>query len=203
MAISKEDILGMPKWQRVLILVGVIVVIGALWYFFLFSKTQKEIEGLKTRIARIEKDIQKLEKAKATKRQLAVQMKELREQLKLLRSKLPEEKEIPQLLSTVSEVGRLNGLTWELFQQRKAVRKDYFSEIPVQIKVTGGYHEVAQFMAQVGKLDRIMHFSNMKMGKYTPANNGGAINTSMQATTYKYESKPLPKKAQGKKGRRK
>jgi type IV pilus assembly protein PilO len=194
MAVTKEDIIKMPQWQKGLILLGCILLVGVLWYYLFYSPTKEEIPTLQGKLRKLDSDIQLQEKAKRTKRDLQTQIKEIQRELTVLRSQLPEEKEIPALLSGVTEVGRLNGLDFALFKQMPAVRKDYYSEIPIQITVNGRFHQVVQFLAKVGSMDRILQVSGLKMGKYKALNGGSSIESSLKATTYKYESTPLPKK---------
>ena len=199
MAISKQDLIKLPVWQKGLILAGFVLVLGAIWYFSFYTPNQEEIATLQGQMKKLKNDIAEQRKAKETKLALAVQIKLLEQELKVLSSKLPEEKEIPGLLSSVNEVGRLNGLEFALFKQGNAVRKDYYSEIPVEITVQGGFHQVLLFLNKVGSLDRILHVSKLKMGKYKPAPGGsGKLEASLMATTYKYESQPLHKKEEPK-----
>jgi type IV pilus assembly protein PilO len=198
MDISKQDLIKLPKWQKGLILLGFILLLGVLWYFLLFSPAQEQIVGLRGEIQKLQKDVQEQQKAKLAKHTLESQIKALQQEIKVLSSKLPEEKEIPALLSSVNEVGRTNGLDFALFKQEKAVRKDYYSEIPVQIQVEGGFQQIALFLQRVGLMDRILHVSKLKMGKYKALTGGGVVEATMEATTYKYESQPLPKKEDAK-----
>jgi type IV pilus assembly protein PilO len=201
MAITKEELIKLPKWQKVLILAGVILLLGGVWYFLLYSPSVEKISTLQKDLQRLKRQIQEQERAKRTKRTLEAQIKALQQELTILRAKLPEEKEIPNLLDSVTEIGRLNGLNFLLFRQESSVRKDYYSEIPVSVRVQGGFHQVMHFLAKVGSMDRILHVSELKMEKYKPVDGGGFLQASMKATTYKYESTPLPKKKR--KGKRK
>lgn len=204
MALTKDDIINLPTWQKGLLLIGFILLLGVLWYLIVYSPTSQKITELKGDIKRLKEEIAVQKQAKARKEDLASQMVKLREELTILRSKLPEEKEIPMLLSRVNEIGRLNGLEFERFEPSKPVRKDYYSEIPVKVEVQGGFHQVAFFLSKVGSMDRILHISVLNMGKYS-ADDGGKLQASMQATTYKYEATPMPtiEKAKGKKSDKK
>jgi type IV pilus assembly protein PilO len=201
MAISKQDLIKMPKWQKALILVGFILILGVVWYFVFYSPNDEEVVALQGQINKLNKDIVEWRKAKEAKVTLAAQIKQLEQELQLLQSKLPEEKEIPSLLSSVNEIGRLNGLEFALFKQQNVIRRDYYSEIPVEINVQGGFHQVLLFLDKVGSMDRIVQVSKLKMGKYKPSAGGGNLEATMVATTYKYESQPLPKKEEKKGGK--
>lgn len=194
MAITRDDFINMSEWHKLLILLGFIALLVALWYFLLYSSSSEQISTLETEIQKLRAEIAEQERARATKQTLDIQIQKLREELAILKSKLPEEKEIPGLLSRVNEIGRLKGLEFDRFEPSQAVRKDYYSEIPVRIEVRGGFHDVASFLFRVGSMDRILHISQLKMGKYSEADGVGTLDASMQATTYKYEPTPLPKK---------
>jgi type IV pilus assembly protein PilO len=192
----------LPKWQKGLMLLGVILILVGIWYFMFFSPTDEEIQGLGKSISKVKADIEAQQKAKAAKAALLAEKARLELELKVLSAKLPEEKEIPSLLSNVNEIGRLNGLDFALFRQARTVRKDYYTEIPVEVQVKGGFHQLALFLYRVGSTDRILHVSKLKVGKYKAAPGGGTLEASMETTTYKYEAQPLPKKETAPKGKK-
>ncbi len=196
MPINKEVLIKLPVWKKALILAGVMIVLGLAWYMLFFLPNEDEISSLRSQLDKLQKQIQEQQKAKEAKLDLEKQIKALEAELKVLSSRLPEEKEIPDLLSSVNETGRLHGLEFVLFKQGKPVRKEYYSEIPVEIQVRGGFHQIMQFLSKVGELDRIVHVSKLKMGQYKGEPGGGTILATLQATTYKYESEPPPKKVE-------
>ncbi len=197
MPVNKEVLIKLPVWQKALILAGVMLVLGLVWYFVFYSPNIDEISSLRSQLEKLQKQIQEQQKAKEAKLDLEKQIKALEAELKVLSSRLPEEKEIPDLLSNVNEMGRLHGLEFVLFKQGKPVRKEYYSEIPVEIQVRGGFHQILQFLSRVGGMDRIVHVSKLKMGQYKgEPGGGGSILATLQASTYKYESEPPPAKAQ-------
>lgn len=201
MAITKQDLMKMPIWQKGLILVAVIGLVGLGWYYLLYSPAQGQIPTLKSRLQILDKKIKDQEQAKRDRVNLKAEIDKIQKELDQLKTQLPEEKEIPALLSGVNEVGRSNGLDFVLFKQENAARKSFYSEIPIQIKVQGSFHQVAKFLAEVGTMDRILQVSGLRMGNYKSSNGGGYLQTSMRATTYKWESTPLP--ATKRPGRRK
>lgn len=194
MPINKEVLFKLPMWQKGLILAGVMLVLGVVWYLVFYGPTSEEIASLRGQIEGLDKQIQDQQKTNQSKFSLQVQIKALENELEALSAKLPEEKEIPDLLSSVNEMGRLHGLEFILFKQGKPVRKEYYSEIPVEIQLQGGFHQILQFLSKVGSMDRIVHVSKLKIGQYKPAGGGGTVVAHLQATTYKYESEPPPKK---------
>lgn len=106
-------------------------------------------------------------------------------------SLLPNTKEIPGLLSSVSQAGSQSGLEFILFKPQAEVPKQFYAEIPVEVKVTGNYHDVARFFDTVSKLPRIVNISDVKMTDPKETSNGTVVVTAeCLATTYKFIENP-------------
>jgi type IV pilus assembly protein PilO len=115
---------------------------------------------------------------------------------------LPEKKEIPTLLASVSRSGQDAGLEFLLFQPKNENNKDFYAEIPVAIEVTGSYHNVALFFDKVARLSRIVNIDNINLTaqKAKEAGKGLSLKTSCTAITYRFiESEGKKKKGKKKK----
>ena len=109
-------------------------------------------------------------------------------EFKIVTKKLPEKKEIPALLSSVSQSGRDAGLEFLLFQPESEINQDFYAEIPVSMRVAGSYHNVALFFDKVARLSRIVNIDDIKMAS-TKGNMD--LITSCKAVTYRFvETKP-------------
>jgi type IV pilus assembly protein PilO len=117
---------------------------------------------------------------------------------------LPEKEEIPSLLAGISEAGKDAGLEFLLFQPKGESPKEFYAEIPVDINVSGSYHQVAVFFDKVANLPRIVNIRNIKM---SPKNQKGSgtndLTTVCQAVTYKFIESAPKKKPTRRGGRRK
>ena len=190
---EKIDKIGkLPKLYRILVCLGFfLMLIGPFFYFFYQPKV-KEIGQLKTEHESIET---KLAKAKAKARQIKHyqdKLKKAETDFKVAVKKLPEKKEIPSLLSSISRSGHDAGLEFLLFEPKNEITKEFYAEIPVSIKVMGNYHKTALFFDKVARLHRIVNIDNIKM---TAIKGTGELNTSCTAVTYRFvETKPQEKK---------
>lgn len=186
---------------RIAILLGTIVLLtGAFIYFFYLPKT-KEIEKTTRNIAKLRQDLKRaqirakdLKKLQAQKVQVDLQFKEA---LKLL----PEQKEIPNLLKKITQLGNDSKLDFRLFVPQGERAQDLFVEIPVSIEVRGEYHNVAVFFDKVGHMARIMNIMNVSM-KPTAGLSTDLI-TTCTAVTYMIKGEPDEKASKKKKKRRK
>lgn len=202
MALTKEDIIKLPKLYKALILSGIILAIAAGFYFLLYSPKHSDLKKTISNLNKLKIEVEKKRKAVKELPKYKKEVANLKIKLKKSISQLPNDKEIPNLLTSITETGKDSGLEFTFFKQEKNIRKDYYSEIPVTIKVTGDYHSVAFFFYQVSKMSRIVQFSNLKMIGSKKKEAKGTIQSSFTATTYKYESKKLEPKKKGRKRRK-
>ncbi len=185
-----DKIAKLTKLYKILLCLGLfILLVGPFVYFSFLPKIskinvlRKEHTTLETRLTRA--------KAKANRlKYYQAKLKDAEMEFKIVMKKLPEKKEIPNLLSSVSRSGRDAGLEFLLFQPMPEKNKDFYAEIPVSIRVKGNYHNVALFFDKVARLSRIVNIENIKM---TSTNTKGNMNliTSCNAVTYRFvETKP-------------
>ena len=126
-------------------------------------------------------------------------MQEAEVQFKTAMRALPEREEIPSLLTSISRSGQDAGLEFLLFQPKSEVRKEFYAEIPVEMSVKGGYHDLAVFFDKVARLSRIVNIRNISMKR---AGDTLDLNTSCTAVTYKFVEPP-PQKQTNKRKKKK
>ena len=119
-------------------------------------------------------------------------MKEMERSFGALLLKLPSKTEIDALLEDVTRVGLESGLEFQLFKPGKESPKEFYAEYPINLKVTGSYHQLGNFVSGVAALPRIVTIHNFAMatGK---APTGPGITTplsmTLTANTYRYLDK--------------
>jgi type IV pilus assembly protein PilO len=106
---------------------------------------------------------------------------QFQEALKLL----PDKKEIPTLLRTITQLGSDSDLEFRLFQPQKEREQNFYMEIPVSIEVSGTYHNVGVFFDKVGRMDRIVNILNVVMKPVTARST--TLVTRCDAVTYRFK----------------
>ena len=122
----------------------------------------------------------------------AVNLSELRKQrvqveeyVKQLEKQLPGKAEMDALLSDINQAGLGRGLEFELFRPGQVSVKDYYAELPISIKVSGRYHDIGAFTADIANLSRIVTLHNLViLGVSKDANS--ALSMEATARTYRY-----------------
>ncbi|MEY4754019.1 MAG: hypothetical protein RJA44_1694 [Pseudomonadota bacterium] len=135
--------------------------------------------------------------------ELRKQKLQVQEYVTQLERQLPGKAEMDALLSDINQSGLGRGLQFELFRPGQSTLKNYYAELPISIKVTGRYHDIGSFAADVANLSRIVTLHNLVIAVPTTAGPAGAqvpsVQLSMEATarTYRYLDKSEAETMQG------
>lgn len=113
------------------------------------------------------------------------QLAEMEQSFGTMLRQLPGETEIPSLIVDISQTGLAAGLQEKLFQPQAEIPMDFYAEKPIKIVLSGGYHEIANFVSGVASLPRIVTLHNISI---TPANKESFDELSMEVTAkiYRY-----------------
>lgn len=187
----------LSKPQRIGIFAAVLVVIFGLSIYLLFWPKHGQISGLKTQLATVQKELEAAKKNAAQLNDWRNKRSQKEAEYKQVSRALPEKEEIPSLLAGISQAGKEAGLEFLLFQPKPEVPKDFYAEIPVDINVSGNYHQVAIFFDKVANLPRIVNVRDVKMAPQAKSDETSSLTTTCQAVTYKFiESAPKGKAGQ-------
>lgn len=182
-----QKIEKLTKPQRIGIYATTLVVIIGLSVWLLFWPKHQRIDTLGKQLAQVQQQLAKAKKNAAQLNDWRNQMKQKEAQYKTVMRALPEKEEIPTLLAGISQAGRDAGLDFLLFEPKQESAKGFYAEIPVDISVSGSYHQVAVFFDKVSNLPRIVNIRDIKMAPMTgQKDKGGLLTTSCQAVTYKF-----------------
>ncbi|MGR6735471.1 type 4a pilus biogenesis protein PilO [Pseudomonas chlororaphis] len=114
------------------------------------------------------------------------QMKAMETAFDLMLRQLPSDTEVPGLLEDISRTGLGSGLEFEEIKLLPEVVQPFYVELPIQITVTGGYHELATFVSGVAGLPRIVTLHDFEIKPVTPEV-GSKLRMNILARTYRYK----------------
>jgi type IV pilus assembly protein PilO len=186
MAITLETIVKLPTSRKILLLGGLAAVMIGLYFYLIYWPNLEVLKKKKAEMGALENQVRELRIVAANMKRFQAEAAKLREELKLAITQLPTSKEIPSLLSNISQLGKDAGLEFLLFKPTAEVSKEFYSEIPVQIRVRGTYHNVAVFFEKVAKLPRIVNINEVAMDGAKEVFGRWEINTACTATTFKF-----------------
>ena len=179
-------ILRLPRQQKIGILAGLVVFLLVIGYFYVYLPGDDQVTKLAEEITGVRAD---RDKKKALSVNLPKLQKELQEwdaQLKAAVAQLPDRKEIPDLLSSLSTKAREAGLEILLFRPRAENFQEFYAEIPVDIVVRGGFFNAVTFFDEVGKLNRLVNIDNIDLKNPKVGGDQVALEISTLATTYRF-----------------
>lgn len=174
-----------PAAPRYLLFVGLaLIIVGALWFVWL--------QGVAEALTEAEAKEQTLRGEFKTKLVKAVNLdvlKKQREQVEQyvtqLEKQLPGKAEMDALLSDINQAGLGRSLQFELFRPGQVAVKDYYAELPITLKVTGRYHDIGAFAADIANLSRIVTLNNLSIAPKTD----GTLTLDSTAKTFRYLDK--------------
>jgi type IV pilus assembly protein PilO len=181
-----EKILDRPKGQKLGILVGLIILLSAAFYSFVYTPQADEVAKLNESIeaARNEKSIKQKRAANLPK--LQQELGELDLRLKEAIAQLPSKKEIADLLSSVAAKAQESGLDINLFRPKPESYKDFYAEIPVDINIKGTFHNVIMFFDAIGRLTRLINIDNVGFKNPKVTGEQMVLEFTTTATTYRF-----------------
>ncbi len=184
-----EKLLKLPKKQKIALLVAIVVFEGAALYWGLLLPRQQELKDLRGRLEGLQNEVQDKQKIANNLPQLKREYQQLQKDLDLALTELPNQKEIPTLLTSITSVGKGAGNDFLLFRPKPEVPKDFYAEVPVDISVSGSFHSVANFFTAVGNLPRIVNITNVSFADIKQAGGKTSVKVSCLATTFRFLEK--------------
>ncbi len=186
MDLSLDGITKLPARQKALGLAVVLIFILGVYLYIGYLPKRRVLAGKTKQCDQLEA---KLAEYKVIADKLSIFEKELEkldQKLTEALGKLPNKKEIPQLLVEISNRGRETGLDFELFQPKGEVPKGFYAEVPVDVKVVGGYHDVATFFDKISRMDRIVNITNLSIGIGKVVAGKVPLDISFLLTTFRF-----------------
>jgi type IV pilus assembly protein PilO len=193
---------GWPLPLKIASIILVAIIVAGAGFYYITLDQLTELEQLEIKE-------QSLKASFESKQRKAVNLPDYREQLKQIEASLgemikqmPTKAEVANLLIDISQTGLASGLEFRLFKPANAIRKDFYSELPIAIQVIGKYEELGLFVSGLASLPRIVTVHNVSItpGKKTMDKGKESELMVMDATikTYNEETSAVKKK----KGRR-
>jgi type IV pilus assembly protein PilO len=181
-----EKILNFPAYQRAAMLFFLLAaVVGAFTFVFYLPK-HEELASLEQKHAQLQTRLQEDRRIARDLPKFRAEYEKLQERLARALAELPNEKEIPTLLTTIAALARDNGLDVLRFRPGNETPKGFYADVPVELKLVGSYHEVAMFFNAVSNLPRIVNIGNLSMGSATTADGRTALTVDCMATTFRF-----------------
>ena len=176
---------ALPKLMAWVIVMGAMLLAG---WFLLLSSAHDELTSEQNKEPTLKQDYRAKLGQAVNLGELRKQKLQVEEYVTQLEKQLPGKAEMDALLSDINQAGLGRGLQFELFRPGQVVVKDYYAELPISIRLSGRYHDLGSFTADIANLSRIVTLHNLSLVAAREATGPNAGNLSMDATarTYRY-----------------
>jgi type IV pilus assembly protein PilO len=174
----------LPKAAAWLAAAAAVVVAG---WFLLLSAAHDELEAARGKEPQLRADYRSRLAQAVNLAELRKQKQQVQEYVTQLEKQLPGKAEMDALLSDINQAGLGRGLQFELFKPGQVQVKDYYAELPISIRVSGRYHDIGAFTADVANLSRIVTLHDLTIAPLNARDAAsGLLSMDATARTYRY-----------------
>ncbi len=183
------DVNDVGRWPlpfRIAVICVVFVgVLGMGVYWFIIQDKAPQLQRVQEEEQTLRISFENKQKKAANYDSYKAQLAQMEQSFGTMLRQLPGETEIPSLIVDISQTGLAAGLQEKLFQPQAEIPKDFYAEKPITISLSGGYHEIANFVSGVASLPRIVTLHDINI---TPDDQENFDNLTIQVTakTYRY-----------------
>jgi type IV pilus assembly protein PilO len=171
-----------PLAPRLLCAAGVMAAVLGLGYFFYWSGQFDEQDALAAQEQTLRNDYRSKMAQAINLEALEAQQQQVNRYVERLEKQLPSKAEMAALLSDINQAGVGRSLTFELFKPGQVVVRDYYAELPIDIKVAGSYHDIGEFAGDMAKMPRIVTLNNLSLS----TGKDGTLMLDAVAKTFRY-----------------
>lgn len=173
-----------PSFPRNLLFVVVCVAVVAVLWFAWIQSSDEELLAEKAK----EEQLRQSYKGKLVQAvnldALKKQLEQVQQYVTQLEKQLPSKAEMDALLSDINQAGLGRSLQFELFRPGQVAVSEYYAELPISIRVTGTYHDIGLFAADIANLSRIVTLNNLTLNPQRDRE--GVLTMDGVAKTYRY-----------------
>jgi type IV pilus assembly protein PilO len=191
--LNELDIQNVGEWPNVAKAILILLLCGSVagaWYWFDTKDQLLHLEAVEVEETALRATLESKQRKAANLSAYRQQLEEMKESFGAMLRQLPDKTEVAALLVDVSQTGLAAGLEFELFQPSGELLKDFYAELPIQVRVSGQYHEFGHFISGLAALPRIVTIHDVDIG--VGADKGGipgdSVPLDFRATvkTYRY-----------------
>ena len=194
--LKAERLVKLPWYQKALALLGIVVLIVAIYFVFIDAGYRTQIADLKNQVVQLDKQITDL---KAIERDLAKFEKQnalLKKELEKAMTKLPNDPKVEELIKDVSMKAKKYGVEVVSFNFKPEQVQPLYIEVPVDVKLRADYFPLMIFLSDISRLERIVNVSDLQL----KTSREGRLEVSCSLLAYRFKEKgeePAKKKRRG------
>lgn len=179
-----------PNFAKAIVILLLCGAVAGAWYYFDTQEQLERLEVAEGEEAGLRATFEFKQKKAANLDGYRQQLVEMKESFGAMLRQLPDKTEVAALLVDVSQTGLAAGLEFELFQPSGEIQKDFYAELPINIRVTGHYHQFGRFISGLAALPRIVTIHDVNIDsrerKKAPPADSAMLSLKATVKTYRY-----------------
>ncbi|MGI9249377.1 MAG: type 4a pilus biogenesis protein PilO [Woeseiaceae bacterium] len=183
------DVNDVGRWplafRAAVIAIVFAVVLGLGIYWFIVKDKAPQLDRVQEEEQQLRLTFENKQRKAANYDAYKSQLAQIEQSFGTMLRQLPGKTEIPSLIVDISQTGLAAGLQEKLFVPQGEIPKDFYAEKPIQIRLTGGYHEIGNFVSGIAALPRIVTLHNINISR-EESNSFDNLSLEVTAQTYRY-----------------
>jgi len=191
---SKGTFAALPVGAKISILVAILAVLSAGYYLGIHMSIDDQIAGAQAKNTRLKATLKEAQERQQKYLNLREELAGREALDKQNLRVLPDDPEIPAFLGDLNRLAELSGLRMQRVQPEPEVTEEFYIKIPVQLKLTGKYHQIAKFFYNTSRLERAVNMENVKLNKPRQEGEDIVLDAEVLATTFRRKEAQPDKK---------
>ena len=183
------DVNDVGRWpfpfRAAVIAIVFAVVLGLGIYWFIMQDKAPQLDRVQEEEQELRLTFENKQRKAANYDAYKAQLAQIEQSFGTMLRQLPGETEIPSLIVDISQTGLAAGLQEKLFVPQSEVPRDFYAEKPISIRLTGGYHEIGNFVSGIAALPRIVTLHDINITSEQPDEYDN-LSIEVTAKTYRY-----------------
>jgi type IV pilus assembly protein PilO len=181
-----EKVFNLPFYQRLLLLVGLLVAIVGLYVYSIYLPEMETLNSLNEKNKSLAAKLQQDQRIANNLPKFRAEYEKMKSRLDEALTELPNDREIPTLLTNIAGLARESGLEVNLFKPGKEMPKGFYAEVPVTLKLDGTYHELGRFAFEISQLSRIVNLNGLSLKSPKLDSGRTMLSVDCTATTFRF-----------------
>jgi type IV pilus assembly protein PilO len=182
---AAQQFAKMPSSSKILLLALLLVLIGAGYYTFLHSSLTADIESVQAQQVQLREQLKQANDLQAKFLALREELEARKASEQQLMRILPPRAEIASMLADLNRLAELSGLAIEGVEPRQEMEEPFYYKIPVTLRLSGRYHQLAKFFYNVSRLQRAINMESISIGQPHYVGEDLILNVGVRATAFR------------------
>jgi len=181
-----EKLSRLPRPARLAMFPAIAVLVLAFYGYFFYLPVSAQITAAHTQNLQLQRKLAEVRMAASNQGAVQAEIGLLKRKLAVALKELPDQKELPVLLTDITSIGKNAGLDFKAFRPRAELTRGFYAEVPIDIEFTGGFHEVAKFFDAISRLPRIVNIGELDIAIHHESNQETTLMVKGKATTFRF-----------------